>query len=236
MGFTITADLDSAVREAIEAYPRKALAPRRARRGYIPARRDDPCPRWRGRQRINLPAYRLIVTKRLTGQLELFKDPIKHHAILSDFDESWSTERLLDHHNARGTAEKVSGGTQERLRARQAPLQRPLRQRGVLSDRDAGLQSCADLQTARLARRLANFLHQEPALPPALPGGHRRCSRQPSRHEALDGFPILRGLRARALGRHEPRHRPGLGITSPRANSSCESWGQLRPDCHCRRS
>jgi hypothetical protein len=105
--FTITADLDSAVRETIEAIPEKHWR--------LVVRGEDTfllaetihVPGGAGDNAYKLPAYRLIVTKRLTGQLELFKDPIKHHAILSDFDESWPTERLLDHHNARGTAEKA---------------------------------------------------------------------------------------------------------------------------------
>lgn len=109
MGFTITADLDAAVRETIEAIPKKAW--------QLILRGDDQfllaetihVPGAAGDNAYKLPAFRLVVTQRLTGQLELFKDVVKHHAIITNFDESWTTEQLLDHHNDRGTAEKAFG-------------------------------------------------------------------------------------------------------------------------------
>ena len=57
----------------------------------------------------HLPSFRLIVTRRITWQLELFKSPIKDHAILSSLPEVLSTEAALDFYNARGTAEKWLG-------------------------------------------------------------------------------------------------------------------------------
>lgn len=108
MRFTISADLDPAVVEAIEAIPRKAW--RLVVRGndsfllaetiHVPGGAGSP---------YKLPAYRLIVTQRLSGQLELFKPVIKYRAILADFPESWSTEQVLDHHDDRGAAEKAIG-------------------------------------------------------------------------------------------------------------------------------
>ena len=108
MRFTISADLDPAVMEAIENIPEKAwqLVVRGkdtfllAETIHVPGGCDS---------RYQLPAFRLIVTRRLSGQLELFKPVLKHHAILSDFDESWTAEQILDHHNGRGTAEKALG-------------------------------------------------------------------------------------------------------------------------------
>lgn len=56
-----------------------------------------------------LPALKLIVTKKLSGQLELFKDPIKHRAIIVSLPETMSTLEVLDHHNDRGRMEKAIG-------------------------------------------------------------------------------------------------------------------------------
>jgi hypothetical protein len=57
----------------------------------------------------HLPSFRLIVVRRITWQLELFKSPIKDHAILSDLPQDCSTEDVLDFYNHRGTAEKWLG-------------------------------------------------------------------------------------------------------------------------------
>lgn len=106
--FAITADLDAAVLEAIENIPDKAW--RLVVRGndtfqlaetiHVPGGGDN---------RYNLPAFRLVVKRWLSGQLELFKPVVRHHAILASLPESWSTEKVLDFHNDRGTAEKAFG-------------------------------------------------------------------------------------------------------------------------------
>lgn len=56
-----------------------------------------------------LPAFRLVVAKKLSGQLELFKDPIKHRAIITSLPETMNTLEALDHHNDRGRMEKAIG-------------------------------------------------------------------------------------------------------------------------------
>lgn len=106
--FTITADLDAAVKEAIEAIPDKAWqlvvkgddSYLLAETIHVPGGCDN---------RYKLPAFRLVVKRWLSGQLELFKPVIKYHAVLSDFPETWSARQVLDHHNARGSAEKAIG-------------------------------------------------------------------------------------------------------------------------------
>lgn len=107
-GFTITADLDPAVMEAIEALPEKAWQLvvngeetfLLAETIHVPGGCDN---------RYELPAFRLVVKRRLSGQLELFEPVLKHYAILTDFPESWSAKQVLDHHNDRGSAEKAIG-------------------------------------------------------------------------------------------------------------------------------
>jgi len=49
------------------------------------------------------------VTKKLSGQLELFKNPIKHRAIVTSLPETMSTLEVLDYHNDRGRMEKAIG-------------------------------------------------------------------------------------------------------------------------------
>jgi hypothetical protein len=108
IGFTIGADLDPAVMEAIEHIPKKAwqLVVRGedtfllAETIHVPGGGDN---------RYDLPAFRLVVTQRVNAQLELFEPAIRYHAILSDFPDTWTAEQILDHHNARGTAEKAIG-------------------------------------------------------------------------------------------------------------------------------
>ncbi len=109
MGFTITADMDAAVRESVETIPNKAW--------QLIIRGEDQfllaetihVPGGGGDNAYKLPAFRLVVTQRLTGQLELFKDVVKFRAIITNFDESWDSKQVLDHHNDRGTAEKAIG-------------------------------------------------------------------------------------------------------------------------------
>ena len=106
--FTITADLDPAVRESIESIPDESwqLVVRGketfllAETIHVPGGADN---------QYELPAFRLVVKRWLSGQLELFKPVIKYHAIISDFPESWNAEKILDQHNDRGTAEKAIG-------------------------------------------------------------------------------------------------------------------------------
>lgn len=106
--FSITADLDAAVREAIDEIPDEKwqLVVRGnetfllAETIHVPGGSTGTDP---------LPALRLIVTKKLSGQLELFKDPIKYRAIIADLPGEMSAEQVLDHHNGRGAMEKAIG-------------------------------------------------------------------------------------------------------------------------------
>ncbi len=49
------------------------------------------------------------MTKKLSGQLELFKNPIKYRAIIAELPEAMNTLAVLDHHNDRGRMEKAIG-------------------------------------------------------------------------------------------------------------------------------
>lgn len=106
--FSITADLDVAVREAIDDIPegKWQLVVRGeetfllAETIHVPGGSTSHLP---------LPALRLIVKRKLSGQLELFKDPIRHHAIIANLPETMDTLEVLDHHNDRGRMEKAIG-------------------------------------------------------------------------------------------------------------------------------
>lgn len=106
--FSITADLDAAVREAIDEIPEKEwqLVVRGAETFLLAETIHVPGG---STSRLPLPALRLIVTKKLSGQLELFKDPIKRRAIIANLPESMSALEVLDHHNDRGRMEKALG-------------------------------------------------------------------------------------------------------------------------------
>lgn len=105
--FTITADLDQAVREAVEEIPDS--------KWQLVVRGNDifllaetvHAPGSNSKQ--TLPAFRLVVSRRLSGQLELFKDPIKYHPVITSLPYTFSAEQVFDHHNDRGKAEKAIG-------------------------------------------------------------------------------------------------------------------------------
>lgn len=106
--FTIGADLDAAVVEAVEEIDwRKAQLLVRGNDTFLLAETVHAPGGAESKQ--PLPAFRLIVTKKLSGQLELFKNPIKYRAIITNFPEAWNAEQVLDHHNDRGAAEKAIG-------------------------------------------------------------------------------------------------------------------------------
>lgn len=107
--FAITADLDAAVREAIENIPEKAWQLVVRGKDTFLLAETIHVPGGAGGNQYELPAFRLVVKRWLSGQLELFKPVIKYHAILTSFPESWSAEQVLDFHNDRGTAEKAFG-------------------------------------------------------------------------------------------------------------------------------
>jgi len=106
--FTITADLDVAVREAIDEIPeQKWQLVVRGEETFLLAETIHVPGGSESRQR--LPALRLIVKRTLSGQLELFKDPIKYHAIIANLPDTLNALEVLSHHNDRGRMEKAIG-------------------------------------------------------------------------------------------------------------------------------
>ena len=110
--FSITADLDAAVMASIEAIPdEKWQLVIRGEESFLLAETVHVMGHKSKHER--LPAFRLIVTKKLSGQLVLFKNPIKHRAIITSLPETMSTLEVLDHHNDRGRMEKAIGELKE---------------------------------------------------------------------------------------------------------------------------
>lgn len=104
--FSITADLDVAVMASIEAIPdEKWQLVVRGEESFLLA--ETVHVMGHKSKHESLPAFRLIVTKKLSGQLELFKDPVKHRAIIAELPESMGALEVLDHHNDRGRMEKA---------------------------------------------------------------------------------------------------------------------------------
>jgi hypothetical protein len=106
--FSITADLDAAVMASIEAiHDDQWQLVIRGEESFLMAETVHVMGHRSKHER--LPAFRLIVTKKLSGQLELFKNPIKHRAIITSLPDTMSALEVLDHHNDRGRMEKAIG-------------------------------------------------------------------------------------------------------------------------------
>jgi hypothetical protein len=106
--FSITADLDAAVMASIEAISdEKWQLVVRGEESFLLAETVHVMGHRSKHDR--LPAFRLIVTKKLSGQIELFKNPIKHRAIIARLPETMNALAVLDHHNDRGRMEKAIG-------------------------------------------------------------------------------------------------------------------------------
>lgn len=105
--FTISADINEAVRETIDSIPDKdwRLVIRGEDQFLLAETVYAPDKRSRAKE---VPAFRLIATKKL-GQLELFEDPIKRRAIITNLPTEYDTQAVLDFHNDRGNAEKAIG-------------------------------------------------------------------------------------------------------------------------------
>jgi hypothetical protein len=105
--FTISADLNEGVREAIDSIPKKdwRLVIRGEDTFLLAETVYAPHVETRAG---GLPAFRLVATKRI-GQLELFEDPLERRAIITSLGPEWTTETVLDFHNGRGNAEKAIG-------------------------------------------------------------------------------------------------------------------------------
>jgi len=106
MDFTITADLDPSVRGVIAEIPKKDWRLMIKDGETILFAETVHAPGVTNLHK-KMPAFRLIVTRKLSCQLELFKDVHVDHAIISNFPAQYSTEDILKHHNARGNAEKA---------------------------------------------------------------------------------------------------------------------------------
>lgn len=134
MEFSITADLDCAVRETIGEIPdgKWQLVVRGTETFLLAETIHAPGG---ANSRQPLPALRLIVTKKLSGQLELFKDPIKHRAIITSLPPQMNALEVLDHHNDRGRMEKALGELKDGFSLDHLPC-------GQLSANAAYLQVC----------------------------------------------------------------------------------------------
>lgn len=105
--FTISADMNEAVRETIDSIPEKCW--RLVIRGEDQFLLAETVYAPGGEPRDGgMPSFRLIATKKL-GQLELFGDPLKRRAIITNLPDEYTTEGVLDFHNDRGNAEKAIG-------------------------------------------------------------------------------------------------------------------------------
>ena len=104
--FAIRADMDLSIQKNIETIRKKdwKLIFRGSESYLIAETVHAPF------QDKTLPAYRLIVTRKISRQLELFKSPIKDSAILTNLPESeFSAEQVFDFYNKRGACEKAIG-------------------------------------------------------------------------------------------------------------------------------
>ncbi|MFH1619529.1 MAG: IS1380 family transposase [bacterium] len=108
IGFTITADLDESVREVISNIPKKDWRLMIKDKETFLFAETVHAP-GSGSNQKKLPAFRMIVTRKIKGQLELFSDLFKDRAIISNFPASLTSEQVLNHHNGRGSAEKAIG-------------------------------------------------------------------------------------------------------------------------------
>ena len=105
--FTITADLDAAVMDVIHHIPEKAWKIVEEGKEVYALAETVHAPG--DNNGADLPAFRLIVKRTLSGQLELFKSPLRHHAVITNAPADWSAGKVLDFHNKRGVMEKAIG-------------------------------------------------------------------------------------------------------------------------------
>lgn len=103
--FTITADLDAGVRGVIDSIPQKNWRLMIKDGETFTFAETVHAPGTNAKK--TMPAFRLIVMRKLRCQLELFKDVFIDHAIISNFPAEYSAEDILNQHNARGNAEKA---------------------------------------------------------------------------------------------------------------------------------
>jgi hypothetical protein len=104
--FTITADMDVSVKEVIANIPTKDWRLIVKDKETLLMAETVHAPGSTSKQK-KLPSFRLIVTRKLSCQLELFKDIYIDRAIITNFSADLKSEDILKHHNARGSAEKA---------------------------------------------------------------------------------------------------------------------------------
>ncbi len=105
--FAVRVDQDAAVKEAIASiHPKDWTLVQKGHDTFLLAETVHAPGANRG---ADLPAFRLIVTRHLTGQLELFKSPLVHHAIITNAPADWTPQQILDFYNHRGSMEKAIG-------------------------------------------------------------------------------------------------------------------------------
>jgi len=163
--FTISADLDVSVREVIAHIPSKDWRLVVYNHDTFLMAETVHAPGSGSKQ--PLPAFRLIVTRKLSGQLELFEDVFRERAIITNFPPSWSAEAVLVQHNARGNAEKAIGELKNGFALHRLPC-------GELMANAAYCQIC--LLAYNLVRTLKNH---------ALPGGWSGCCVKNLRYRLL---------------------------------------------------
>jgi len=160
--FTITAELAASVRGAIAAIPEKNWRPM-VKDGKTILFAETVYKPGVTNYLVNLPAFRLIVTRQSSCQLELFKNIFVDRAIISNFPEAYSAEEVLTYHNARGNAEKAIGNLRTASRLLIA-VRGTVRERRLRADLRTGIQPCEPVQKGRAAGRLGILPHKESAV------------------------------------------------------------------------
>jgi hypothetical protein len=163
--FTISADLDVSVRDVIANIPGKDW--RLVVYGHDVFLMAETVHAPGSGSKQQLPAFRLIVTRKLSGQLELFEDVFRHRAIITNLPPSWSAEAVLVHHNARGNVEKAIAELKNGFALHKLPC-------GELMANAAYCQVC--LLAYNLVRTLKNH---------ALPDTWRNCCVKNLRYRLL---------------------------------------------------
>jgi hypothetical protein len=106
LDFAICAPLNEGIREVVEELPDKVWQlVVEDEQSYLLA--ETVYAPGGGCGSSELPAFRLVVKKYLKAQLELFKDPVDYHVVITNLDSSWSALEVLRFYNRRGTAEKM---------------------------------------------------------------------------------------------------------------------------------
>lgn len=156
--FAIRADLDPAVRGAIERIPEGAWQlVVRGNDTFLLAETVHAPGNSGNRAGSGLPAYRLVVIRR-TGQLDLFRPPIEYYPIITDLPASMNALEVVDFYNGRGRMEKAIGEAKNGFALHWLPC-------------GEFLANAAYFQIALLAYNLARTLKRV-----ALPEGWRNLS------------------------------------------------------------